>query len=122
MYIFSRLKEKKMGEKIDVFSSRDLRIKSGSLIKDAENGHISIITKHGKPVILTLPFDAQLVKTGLTKNLALYLFENGILTLAKAAKIASISIEEFMEILNEAGIDCVDYPADEIDNEMKIEI
>ncbi|MBN2531838.1 MAG: type II toxin-antitoxin system prevent-host-death family antitoxin [Spirochaetales bacterium] len=111
-----------MGNKIDVFSSRDLRIKSGSLIKDAENGHLSIITKHGKPVMLTIPFDTQLIKTGLTKNLALYLFENGILTLAKAAKIASISIEEFLEILNEAGIDCVDYPAEELDNEIKIEI
>ena len=111
-----------MGKKIDVFSSRDLRIKSGSLIKDAEEGHISIITKHGKPVILTLPFDDQLIKTGLPINLALSLYENGILTLAKAAKIAFISIEEFLEILKEAGIDCVDYPADELDNEMKIEI
>ena len=111
-----------MEKKIDVFSSRDLRIKSGSLIKDAENGHISIITKHGKPVILTLPFDTQLIKTGLNKNLALYLYENNLLTLAKAAKIASLSIEEFLDLLNEAGIDCVDYPADDLDNEIKIEI
>lgn len=111
-----------MENKIEVFSSRDLRINSGTLIRDAEKGNISIITKHGKPVIVTIPFDAQLLNTGLAKNLALHLFENDILTLAKASKIALVSIEEFLDLLNEAGIDCVDYPADELDNEMKIEI
>ena len=109
-------------DKIDVFSSRDLRIKSGLLIKDAEKGRISIITKHGKPVILTIPFNAQLIESGLLKNLAIHLFENNIITLSKAAKIASISIEDFLELLKEAGIDSVNYPADELDNEMKIQI
>ena len=109
-------------DKIDVFSSRDLRIKSGLLIKYAEKGRISIITKHGKPVILTIPFNARLIESGLLKNLAIHLFENNIITLSKAAKIASISIEDFLELLKEAGIDSVNYPADELDNEMKIQI
>ncbi len=34
---------------IDVFSVRDLRNRSGDLLKDAEAGQISLITKHGRP-------------------------------------------------------------------------
>lgn len=105
---------------IDIFSVRDLRLHSGSLIKDAENGQISLITKHGKPAILALPFDEQLLKIGINQNLAIKLFENRLVTLSKAAKIAFLSIEEFTDLLQETGISVVDYSPDELDEEMKV--
>ncbi len=42
---------------VDVFSARDLRQRSGELLKDAENGQLALITKHGRPAILAVPFD-----------------------------------------------------------------
>ncbi len=107
---------------MDVFSARDLRLHSGALLRDTENGQISLITKHGKPTILAIPFDKQLLQMGINQDLAIHLFEKRLISLSKAAKIASLSIEEFMEILSEIGIECVDYPPDELDKEMKVEI
>ena len=107
---------------IDVFSVRDLRIHSGTLLKDAENGQISLITKHGKPAILALPFDKQLLKIGINLDLAIKLFDNRIITLSKAAKIASLSMEEFIDLMQETGISVVDYPPDDLDDEMKVPI
>ena len=107
---------------IDVYSVRDLRVHSAELLKDAENGQISLITKHGKPAILALPFDKQLLNIGVSQNLAVRLFENKLISLSKASKIASLSMEDFVELLQETGVSVVDYPAGDLDDEMKVPI
>ena len=66
-----------MGD-VDVFSVRDLRNNTSQLIKDAESGRLSLITKHGHPMILAVPFSSKLLDLGVNKSLALYLFEKKI--------------------------------------------
>ncbi len=62
-------------ETLDVFSVRDLRTRSSDLLKDAELGQLAIITKHGRPAILAVPFDRRLLDQGVHRALALTLFE-----------------------------------------------
>jgi prevent-host-death family protein len=102
---------------LDVFSVRDLRVRSGELLRDAEKGRMAVITKHGRPAILALPFDERLLRHGVARALALQLFEAGRLTLARAAKLAEMSVEEFIELLGTAGIDAVTYSPDELEAE-----
>ena len=104
---------------LDVFSSRELRNNTGQLIKDAEKGRLSIITKHGRPKILAVPFNSQLLNLGVNKSLALHLFEKKIITLSRAAKIAGLSIDEFLDILKETEIDVVEYPENEVDTDLE---
>ena len=49
----------------DVFSVRDLRQRSSELVRAAEAGRVSVITKRGKPSALTLPFDRRLLELGI---------------------------------------------------------
>ena len=107
---------------IDVLSVRDLRIRSSELVRDAEGGRFSIITKWGKPCVLALPFDSRLLTLGIDRDLALHLFEKKIVTLAKAAKIANLPIDQFMDLLSEAGLEAVNYPPEELDEEMQVPI
>jgi prevent-host-death family protein len=107
-------------EKFDVFSARDLRNRSGELLKDAAAGQYSLITKHGKPAILAIPFDGWLLHHGVHRALALHLFASRQLTLAQAAKVADLSLETFIELLGEAGIAAVDYPPEELDDELTV--
>ena len=93
---------------LDVFSVRDLRQRSGKLLKDAENG---------RPAILAVPFDERLLDLGLHRTLALRLFEKRRLTLVQAARLAGLSAEE-LALLGEAGIPAADYPAEELDEEV----
>lgn len=104
---------------LDVFSVRDLRVRSGELLRDAEEGRLSVITKHGRPAILALPFDERLLQHGVARALALELFEAGRVTLARAAKLAEMSVEEFVELLGVAGVDAVSYPPDELEAEVE---
>ncbi|MDA3941128.1 MAG: UPF0175 family protein [Spirochaetia bacterium] len=105
---------------IDVYSVRDLRVHSSTFLGGAKKGQISIITKHGKPAILALPFDRQLLEVGINLDLAVKLYENKIISLSKAAKIASLSMEEFIDLIQDTGICVVDYSPEELNEEMKV--
>jgi prevent-host-death family protein len=107
-------------EKLNVFTARDLRNRSGELLKDAEAGHVSLITKHGKPAILAIPFDNWLLDHGVHRAMSLHLFASHQLTLAQAAKVADLSLEAFIELLGEVGVPAVDYPPEELDDELTV--
>ena len=109
-----------MTEPFDVFTVRDLRNRTGDLMRDAEEGRLSIITKHGRPAILAIPFDERLLAFGVHRSLAVHLFEAGQATLAQAARLAELSVERFLEVLAEAGVPAVSYPKDELADEVEM--
>ena len=104
---------------VDVFSARDLRNRAGGLLKDAEAGRLAVITKHGRPAAIAVPFDAELLELGVHCRLAARLFAEHLLTLAQAAKLANRSIEAFLDVLKVSAVDVVDYPPEEIDAELE---
>lgn len=102
-----------------VYTARELRNLSGEIIHQAEQGQLGLITKHGRPAMLTIPFDNTLLSEGVHRSLALNLFATHQLTIAQAAKLADMPLEAFISLLGETGIDAVDYEADELDDELK---
>ena len=50
--------------------------------------------------------------------LAIQLFEEGEVSLGYAAEMAGYSLRTFMELLGKRGIPLVDYPADDLDEEL----
>jgi prevent-host-death family protein len=106
-------------EPLDVFTVRDLRQRSGDLLRDAEQGRLAVVTKHGRPAFLAVPFDERLLSYGVHRALALHLFEAGQLTPAQGARLAGLSLEEFIELLGQAGIDAVSYSPEDLEDEVK---
>lgn len=104
---------------MDTFTVRDLREHTGQLIHDAEAGKLSLITKHGRPVFLAVPFSEDLLELGLRQVLAVKLYQENAFSLEKAAKLAGISLEAFIEILGSMGIPVVSYSATELHRELK---
>lgn len=103
---------------MDTFTVRDLRERTGTLIHDAELGKLSLITKHGRPIFLAVPFSEDLLTMGLRPALAVKLFQEQTLSLGKAAKLAGQSVELFIEYLGKMELPAVSYPADEIKKEL----
>ncbi|MBA4741131.1 MAG: type II toxin-antitoxin system prevent-host-death family antitoxin [Azoarcus sp.] len=56
------------------FTTRDLRRRTGELIHNAEAGELSVITKHGTPVFVAVPFDDTLLNNGVCVALTVHLF------------------------------------------------
>ena len=107
-------------DSLNVFSARDVRQRSGELLRDAEHGRLAVITKHGRPAILAVPFDERLIEVGIHRAMALRLFEQRQATLVQAAKLAALTPEEFVVLLGAAGIPAVDYPPEELDDEVGV--
>lgn len=104
---------------MDTFSVRDLRERTGTLIHDAEAGKLSLVTKRGRPVFIAVPFSDALIDLGLRPALAVHLYKEDTLTLAKAAKFAGISLEAFIVMLSKLGISVIHYKIKEVDEELK---
>jgi prevent-host-death family protein len=103
---------------MNLFTVRDLRERTSELIRDAEAGKLSVVTKHGQPVFVAVPLDEQMIQVGLPVAFAMRLYEEEVLSLGKAARLAQLSPEAFIEKLGAAGIPVVRYDPQELDSEL----
>jgi len=103
---------------METFTIRDLRERTGELVRNAEAGHLAIVAKHGHPLFVAVPLDEHALSAGVPVALACRLFSEQVLSLGKAARFAGLSNEAFIERLGTMGIAAVDYPADELDAEL----
>lgn len=103
---------------METFTIRDLRERTGELVRNAEKGQLAIVAKHGHPLFVAVPLDEELLRHGVHVALAIKLFEEGTLSLGKAAKLAGLGYESFVDKLASLGIPVVDYPPEELDSEV----
>jgi prevent-host-death family protein len=103
---------------MDTFSVRDLRERSGDLVRQAEEGHLSIVAKHGHPLFVAVPLDAHLLAEGVTVALAAKMFAEGAISLGKGAKLAQLPVETFIARLGAMGIPAIDGTADDLESDL----
>ena len=77
-----------------------------------------MVTQKGKPMFLALPFDERLVSTGIYVAMAIKLFEDGVLSLGKAAQMAGVDYKQFAKQLAALGIAAVDYSSTDLKDEL----
>jgi predicted HTH domain antitoxin len=107
-------------EPLDVFTAQDLARRPEDLFRDAEQGKLSLITKDGRPAMVAVPFDERLLDLGIHRTMAVHLFESGQTTLSQSARIADVPLVDFIEILGRLGIPVVDYPPEELEQELEV--
>jgi predicted HTH domain antitoxin len=93
---------------------RALRENPGVLNKSAQAGEVVLLTNRSEPMSLSVPFDDALLQQGVHVDIAVKLFEDGVLTLAKAAKIAKMPMASFMEKLAALDVVVVDQTREEL--------
>lgn len=103
---------------MESFTIRDLRERTGDLVRGAEAGALSVVTRHGKPVFVAVPFDDTLVAEGVRVALAIKMFDDDTVSLGQAAKIAGVSTSEMIDLLGARGIAVARYSAKDVDAEL----
>jgi len=103
---------------MDTYTVRDLRDRTGELIQGAEAGHLALVTKHGRPVIIALPFDEKLLEQGIHVSLAVKLFDEGVITQGQAAKLAGLSLADFFAACTAREVPVVRYEPGELEREL----
>ena len=72
-----------------------------------------------KTLTITIPNTADVDDKEVRMSLASKLYERGKLTLGQAAELAGYSKETFMELLSEYNVPLINYPADELDQDIE---
>jgi len=103
---------------MQTFTIRELRERSGELSREAEEGRLSVVTRHGQPLFVSVPFTDELLQSGVHTVLAVSLFKAGQMTSARAAKLARMSLPQFLEHLSDQGIAVVDYSPTDLEQEL----
>jgi prevent-host-death family protein len=83
---------------------RDLRERTSELIHRAETGKLSVITRHGTPVFIAVPFDDTLLQEDVGVALAMRLFDAELISLSRAARMARRTVGEMIDLLGSHGI------------------
>ncbi len=99
---------------IKTYSARELR--DSQFLSDDS---VSVITSHGKPVKVAIPFDERMFGEGVARAVALNLVENHVLTQVQGAKMAGISLESFLKLMSKFNIPAADMDASELVDDLK---
>ena len=74
----------------EAFAIRDLREHTGALVRNAEDCRLSVVSKHGKPLFVAVPFTDALLSAGVSVSLADKLVQSGELSVAAGAKLSGM--------------------------------
>lgn len=99
---------------------RALRENPGLLSQCAAAGDLLLITNRSDPVSIALPFNGDLLRSGVQVHLAIKLYEDGVLTLVKAAHLAHMPVEQFLQALALLDITTVHQSMDELHADLDV--
>jgi prevent-host-death family protein len=97
---------------MEAFAVRDLREHTGDLVRNAERGEYSVVSKHGKPLFVALPFNDALLASGVSVALADKLVLQAELSVASGAKLAGMPYARYLQHLGTLGYSMLDDAAD----------
>ncbi|MBI4695170.1 MAG: UPF0175 family protein [Gammaproteobacteria bacterium] len=104
---------------MQTFTVRDLRERIGELVRNAEAGKLSLVTKDGQPVFLAVPFDDALLQEGLRVALAVKLTDEEVITVSSGARMAGMTLRGFMSECSARHVPVVRYPPEELERELQ---
>ena len=99
---------------------RDLKNNPSNMTKYLENNESVFITKHSRPIGITLPLNDDTLSIGIKNLVALEQYKNGLISLGKMAEFLEISKQEAMSLVNRLGIDWLDYDENELDAQLDV--
>jgi len=99
---------------------RDLKNNPSNMTKYLENNESVFITKHSRPIGITLPLNDDTLSVGIKNLVAIEQYKNGLISLGKMAEFLEISKQEAMSLVNRLGIDWLDYDENELDAQLDV--
>lgn len=96
---------------METFAVRDLREHTGELVRNAESGQLSVVSKHGHPLFVAMPFTDELLSAGVSVSLADRLVQSGELSTSSGAKLAGMPYARYLQHLGAMGYSLLDDTA-----------
>jgi predicted HTH domain antitoxin len=97
---------------------RDLKNNPSSMTKYLDEGSSVFVTRHGKPIGITLPLNEDLFSVGVKKTVAIELYKMEIISLGKMAEMLEIPKTEAIDLLHTLDISWVEEDANAVESEV----
>lgn len=99
---------------------RELKNNPSQALRQAEQDEVVVVMNRDRPSALLLNFDEKWLRgAGVSTALATALFRDGGLSLARAARVAEMSLVDFMQHLSRVGIPIVQGSAEEAEKDIE---
>jgi len=98
---------------------RELKNNPSNMTKYLEENESVFITKHNRPIGVTIPLNDDTLSIGLKKVVAIEQYKEGMISLGKMAEFLEINKKEARELLDRLGIDWLEYEKEELDQQVE---
>ena len=98
---------------------RDLKNNPSDITKYLQENETVFITKHSKPIGVTIPLNDDVLSIGVKKMVAIDQYKNGMISLGKMAEFLEISKQEARSLVETLGIEWLSYTEEEIESEVE---
>lgn len=98
---------------MQVIGIKELQTNPAKLTKAFQERDYLLITKHGQPLGLAIPFDKGMMDQGLMPWFAIKGFQNGDLSLGQLAKILNRTHHDTIKLLGSLSVPIADYNLEE---------
>ncbi len=96
---------------------RELKTNPSILTAALERGESVFVTKHGKPLGITLPLQEDLFSLGVKKLYALELYKSGTISMGKMADMLGMDKSEAMRLLSDLKIEWIESDIEALESE-----
>lgn len=100
------------------FTVNDLTQQPQRLLAQAKHGEVTVVTESGKAVMLAVPLEQGAPIQTTLIELAAQLYDNEMISLERAARIAGLSYSETIDEFGRRGIATIRLTPEELEREL----
>jgi len=97
---------------------RDIKNNPAIMTSQLEKGHPVFVTKHGKPIGVTLPLDESMVNQSIKELLFFDLYKKEEISFGKLAEFLEIKKDKLRKMFASLNMPVIDYDPKEIEEEL----
>ncbi len=98
---------------------RDIKNNPATMTSYLSKGKAVFLTKHGKPIGITLPLDDSIVNQSIKELLYFDLYKKGEISFGKLAEFLGVRKDKLRRMFASMNMPVIDYSASDVEDELK---
>ena len=100
-------------------SIRDIKNNPATMTAHLAHGDAVFVTKHGKPIGITLPLDDGMVNQSIKELLFFDLYKKNEISFGKLAEFLGVRKDKLRRMFSSLNMPVIEYDVNEVEDELK---
>jgi len=98
---------------------REIKNNPATMTAPLESGNCVFITKHGKPIGITLPLTDNIIDHSIKELLYFDLYKKNLISFGKLAEFLNVRKDKLRKMFTAMGMPIIDYSAKDVQDELE---